>query len=158
MRTIPLLAFLIIASPGLIAEEIPFYQPPQTGAQVKAFAGKQSQLQGIETTMQAIEALNQQASGQSLIDDADWVTIDPEVWRNPGHVTTLSTFMSKRLSYAGVLSSLEMTILTKALTAMMAQPPTKGTGPLRRDLQMFYAEGYAVDDLAVLEQRRISST
>ena len=156
MRTIPLLTFLIIASPG-IAQENPFYQAPQTGAQVKAFAGKQSQLQGIETTMQAIAAFNQQTAGQSSVDNADWVTIDSEVWRNPDHVTTLSTFIRKRLTYAGVLSSVEMTILTKALTAMMEIPPTKGTGPLRRDLQTFYNDGYAADDLTVLAQRRIIS-
>ena len=157
MRTIPLLAFLIIVSPGLIAEDIPFYQLPQTGAQVKAFAGKQSQLQGIETTMQAIAALNQQSPGQPSADDTDWVTIDSDVWHQANHVTTLSAFISKRLIYTGVLSSVEMTILTKALTAMMALPPTKGTGSLRRDLQTFYNDGYAVDDLAVLAQRRTIS-
>jgi hypothetical protein len=154
MRLIPLFAVLLCSAPSLMAEDVPFYQTPPGAREFKSFVGKQSQAQAIETTLQAIRALNQQSPGQPAAADVSWVTMDADVWRNTEAVADLSTFIAQRLNYKSVLSTLEMKLLTTALHAMSALPPAPGTGAVRRTMRDFYDNSYAVDDLTILAQHQ----
>ena len=167
MRTlIPTLITFIVAVHGLSAAEQPskeltndtkeppkqepvFYQAPS-----KPLIAKQSQSEAMETTIQAITAMSGDKPGRSFTNDLQWITITPAMWRNHEHIAPMSTFITTRLKYSGMLTALETTILSKALTAMGELPPTPDTTELRRALQEFYDQGFFVDDLSVLEQRK----
>jgi hypothetical protein len=130
-------------------QETVFYHAPS-----KPSIAKQSHSEAMETTIQAITAMSVDQPGRSFTNDLQWVTITPAMWRNPEHIAPMSTFITTRLKYNGMLTALETTILSKALTAMGALPPTPATTELRRALQEFYDQGFFVDDLSVLEQRK----
>ena len=166
MRTILTLIAFIFAVHGFSAEEQPakeltnktkeqpkqgtvFYQSPS-----KPLIAKQSQSEAMETTIQAITAMSLDQPGRSFTDDLQWVTITPAMWRKHEHIGLMSTFITTRLKYRGMLTTLETTILSKALVAMGKLPPTPDTTELRRALQEFYDQGFFVDDLSVLEQRK----
>ena len=173
MRTIHTLIALIFTLHGLSAEEQPskepltkepketkettavpkkevvFYQSPS-----KPLFAKQSHIEALETTAQAITVMSLDKPGRSFTNDLHWVTVTSSMWRNQEHIGPMSTFIKTRLTYGGMLTTLETTILSKAMTAMGELPPTPDTTELRRALQEFYDQGFFVDDLSVLEQRR----
>lgn len=173
MRTIHTLIALIFTLHGLSAEEQPskepltkepketkettavpkkevvFYQSPG-----KPSFAKQSHIEALETTAQAITAMSLDKPGRSFTNDLHWVTVTSSMWRNQEHIGPMSTFIMTRLKYSGMLTALESAVLTKALSAMGELPPTPDTTELRRALQEFYDQGFFVDDLSVLEQRK----
>lgn len=170
MRTFSSVIALALALHGFSAEALPknepsanetkeqpkpetvFYQTPS-----KPSIAKQSQSEAMETTIHAITAMSLDQPGRSFTDDLQWITITPAMWRNHEHIAPMSTFITTRLKYSGMLTALETTILSKALTAMGELPPTPDTTELRRALQEFYDQGFFVDDLSVLEQRKVIS-
>lgn len=166
MRTIPTLIALTLAVHGFSADKQPtkeltnetkeplksetvFYQSPS-----KPSFAKQSHIEALETTAQAITAMSVDQPGRSFTNDLHWVTVTSSMWRNQEHIGPMSTFIMTRLKYSGMLTALESAVLTKALSAMGELPPTPDTTELRRALQEFYDQGFFVDDLSVLEQRR----
>lgn len=167
MRAIPTFIALTLAMHGFSGEALPangqrenetkelpkqeavFYHSPS-----KPSFAKQSHNEAVETTIQAITAMSLDQPGRSFTNDLNWVAITSSMWRNQEHIGPMSTFIKTRLSYGGMLTTLEITILSKALTAMGELPPTPDTTELRRALQEFYDQGFFVDDLSVLEQRR----
>ena len=167
MRAIPTFITLTLALHGFSAEALPANdqrenetkEPPKQGAVFyhslsKPSFAKQSHNEAVETTIQAITAMSLDQPGRSFTNDLNWVAITSSMWRNQEHIGPMSTFIKTRLSYGGMLTTLETTILGKALTAMGELPPTPDTTELRRALQEFYDQGFFVDDLSVLEQRR----
>ena len=170
MRTFSSVIALALALHGFSAEALPKNEPsanetkeqpkPETvfyQAPSKPSIAKKSQSEAIETTIHAITAMSLDQPGRSFTDDLQWITITPAMWRNHEHIAPMSTFITTRLKYSGMLTALETTILSKALTAMGELPPTPDTTELRRALQEFYDQGFFVDDLSVLEQRKVIS-
>ena len=170
MRTFSSVIALALALHGFSAEALPKNEPsanetkeqpkPETvfyQAPSKPSIAKQSQSEAMETTIHTITAMSLDQPGRSFTDDLQWITITPAMWRNHEHIAPMSTFIMTRLKYSGMLTALETTILSKALTAMGELPPTPDTTELRRALQEFYDQGFFVDDLSVLEQRKVIS-